>query len=212
MRYDAKMLYGVDISIDRTDDWDKLMLKRLTELLVLKSEVGFLDIGAGQGGQSRRMALAGAEVLAIDISDYKNNYIGIPRCAFVRSSVVDYLEVCTRRFDIVSMQRVLHYLSYQEAKRVLSKLATVTNDSLFLSVTGLGTAIARFYPHSATIQLSERQAVLSGEGQELFSITAPLCLYTETELLQLLEDTGWRVIKSRVSDFGNIKAIAKPAI
>jgi SAM-dependent methyltransferase len=206
--YYRAMQYGVDIASIRLDDLDKRVLADVRERVDRSEMVSVLDVGCGQGGSALALAEAGAAVTGIDITDYSSAFQteGITKFRFLKADVREWLRDTQTQFDIVVLQRVLHYLPYGEARTVLENLRLVTA-TLYLSVTGTTTAIANHYGALA-LPLSVRWGGLDTVGQELFSITAPLCLYREEELLGLLRDCGWEVRWSRVSDFGNVKVVA----
>lgn len=195
------MHYGVDIASQRLDDLDKRVLTAVREQIGRGESVSVLDVGCGQGGLASALAEAGAKVMALDIVDYtRSNNSAID---FMQADISEWIATNKEQFDLVVMQRMLHYLPYADAWTVLEKLRLVT-DTLYLSVTGMTTAIASHY-EAFTFSLPKRWGVLNTAGQELFSITAPLCLYTEDEMRTLLAGTGWKIEWLRVSDFGNIK-------
>ncbi len=206
------MQYGVDIASTRLDDLDKRVLADVRERVDRGEEVSVLDIGCGQGGLALALAAAGTRVRALDIDDYAEviqaqSAKTDTKIDFIQADIRDWLTTNTVEFDLVVLQRVLHYLPYEDARTVLEKLR-LQSDTLYVSVTGTTTAIASHYD-ALRLPLSKRWGGLDATGQELFSITAPLCLYTEDELRTLLEETGWKIEWLRVSDFGNIKVAAR---
>lgn len=205
------MQYGVDIASTRLDDLDKRVLGAVKKLAALGQVPRVLDAGCGQGGLTRALLEAGASVVALDVVDYRQSVmnrladheIGSEYLEFVQADVVSWATVNHNHFDIVVLQRVLHYLPYADAKKLLCSLRDRA-DCLYLAVSGLHTAIGNHYEVPLS-PVARRWGILSRVGQELFSITAPLCLYTESEVRSLLEEAGWHVEWLRVSDFGNIK-------
>jgi SAM-dependent methyltransferase len=204
------MQYGVDVASTRLDDLDKRVLAAIERMVSARVSPCVLDVGCGQGGLAVALAAAGATVTALDIDDYAetiNLRTTNTSIDFIQADIRDWVATNTERFDLVVLQRVLHYLPYKDAQIVLEKLRHVS-DKLYLSVTGTTTAIASHYD-ALTMPITERWGKLDVVGQELFSITAPLCLYAESELGELLKKTGWQIEWLRVSDFGNIKVEAK---
>lgn len=211
------MRYGVDIAVRRADDLDKLMVEDAATRVARGDTPSVLDIGCGAGGQAKRLAAVGAQVTAIDVSDYSAEFaahtvLGADKqsgtVTFIEADIVRWLQnTPADKFDLVCCQRTLHYLQYAQAKYMLSELQKRTNGSLYLSVTGATSAIAGSYPLLGTL-IAKRFATLAAPAQETFSISAPLCIYHKEEVLTLLSDTGWDIKYYRVSDFGNIKVIA----
>jgi SAM-dependent methyltransferase len=202
------MKYGVDIASTRLDDLDKRVLADVRERISRGEEASVLDVGCGRGGLAAALVAAGATVTALDIDDYRDEYVGCTngRLEWVRADIRAWVKDNMKQYDIVVLQRVLHYLPYADAKELLLALQAMT-DTFYLSVTGTTTAIANHYDKLGE-PLERRWGVLDTVGQELFSITAPICLYSEEEILGLFKDGGWQVEWARVSDFGNIKVIA----
>jgi 2-polyprenyl-3-methyl-5-hydroxy-6-metoxy-1,4-benzoquinol methylase len=202
------MQYGVDVASTRLDDLDKRVLTDVRERVGREEMISVLDVGCGQGGLAVALVAAGAAVTAIDITDYSWAFQNetAARVRFVQTDVREWVQNNTAQFDLVVLQRILHYLPYHDAKQLLIALRGMT-DTLYLSVTGTTTAIASHYG-KVSEPLESRWGVLDTVGQELFSITAPMCLYTEAELRTLLDETGWEIEWLRVSDFGNIKVVA----
>jgi len=201
------MHYGVDVALRRTDDLDKLMIADVSARVARGELPLVLDIGCGAGGQARRLASHGAQVHAVDINEYQQDFVSDSAVSFTQADITSWIENSTINFDMVCFQRTLHYLPYTQAKSLLAKLKERTSGTLYLSVTGATSAIARAYP-ALNQPLEKRFDILESTGQAIFSITAPLCIYTENEVINLLRSTGWKVIQPRVSDFGNIKVVA----
>jgi SAM-dependent methyltransferase len=206
--------FGVDVAATRADDLDKKCLATVVEMVADGTEPTVLDVGAGSGGLAVRLATAGAVVTALDIADYqseieeRNN--ALPADAqpivYIQASIENWLQHHTSIYGSVVLQRMVHYLPYEAAKRVLRQLAA-HSQQLFVSVTGVESDIGAAYPAAAT-PLPERWATLEPAAQKMFLISEPLCLYSAAEFRQLLETTGWKVTELWTSAFGNHKAVA----
>lgn len=204
--------YGVDVASQRTDDLDKLMLQDVAASLVQR----FVDIGAGAGGQSGRLVAAGATVQAIDIFDYTDVFhslrtalgVSARQLTFTPGDIIDVLsDIPVASYDAICLQRTIHYLPYQKACQLLSYLAAGSTSRLYISATGYDSAIGMVHPQRHE-NINTRFAKLDAKSADTFRITAPLCVYTESELRTLLSMTGWNIERFWVSAFGNLKAVA----
>jgi len=202
---------GVDVASQRADDLDRLCLEHIGA----KSSARVLDLGAGAGGQSARMAGVGAEVLAVDIHDFQTVFAehratcGIPKAKlqFFQGDISDFpAPWLTAGVTDVVIQRTIHYLRYQEALQLLSCLQENVQDKLFISVTGIASAVGTDYA-GCGVALQERFFRLALEPAQTFSIAQPVCLYSKEEFVSLLGSAGWHVEACWESAFGNIKAV-----
>ena len=89
---------------------------------------------------------------------------------------------------------------------LLTFLRTVVEDKLFISVTGLDTAIGENYA-GKDLPLESRFLKLDQAEADMFQIQAPVCLYRQDEFVALLEKSGWKIEEIWLSTFGNIKAV-----
>ena len=207
--------HGVDVAEHRADDLDKLCLERLSQL----HSPSVLDLGCGAGGQSVRMAHVAAKVLCVDEYDFSQTFTEHAKelpvadidFQFVQSDLEQWIKNTDRSFNCVLFQRTIHYLPYLSALKVLQKLSLLTTDSLFISVTGLHSAVGNEYVGRET-RIESRFFTLTPKSAKTFSITQPVCLYTKAEFKQLLEQGGWEVEKLWESAFGNSKAVCRPRV
>ena len=205
--------FGVDVAIKRTDDLDKRMLEHLRG----KDKPKVLDLGSGAGGQSVRMVEVGALVLAIDVYDFSAEFAEYrvehgwseEVLKFISADISDLPNVLDdKKFADASMQRTLHYLPYNKAFETLKFLRTAVQDKLFISVTGMDSAVGENYV-GKNLPLSERFMKLESAEADIFQIQAPICLYRQEEFISLLETAGWKVEDIWQSAFGNLKAVCK---
>lgn len=207
MTYQSFDGHGVDVAANRADSLDKQALA----YIVANPGATVVDLGSGVGGQSARMVEAGARVTAIDQFDFSSEFESYGYstdtlrfvCGDVRSDGVlseDSL------YDVALCQRMIHYLRYDEAASLLIRLRKIVRHRLYISVTGTGSLVGDTYK-AAIVPIAQRFSQLSALGQEMFSISEPVCLYSETEFKDLLIDTGWQIDSCRVTAFGNIQAI-----
>jgi len=207
MTYQSFDGHGVDVAIKRADDLDRKVLEYITA----HPDCLVLDLGSGAGGQSARMAVAGAQVTAIDQYDFSEQFAkyeqSVDRLDFKQGDL-QHITVLVPdiTFDLALCQRTIHYLPYNAALTFLVELLPIVKDKLYISVTGSGSLVGDTYPCAAQA-VPGRFCELSDLGKEMFSINGPVCLYSEIEFRQLLESAGWTVDQCWVSAFGNIKAV-----
>ncbi len=205
------MQYGFDVAATRADDLDKLAVQYVASI----TDPDVLDLGCGAGGQALRLAQAGARVFAVDIEDYARRFEQLRQAAKIRPAQLHFMHADIRHFikrrhpseyNAAMIQRVLHYLQYTEARDFLSNLHTIVSGKIFVSVTGVESAIGERYV-ARQDPIENRFAYLDTKKTETFFITEPVCLYTRKEYVALLESTGWHIEKIWTSAFGNHKAV-----
>ena len=210
-------MYGVDVASKRLDSLDKRCLSRIAELIEQGTAPRVLELGCGSGGFSVAAAAAGAQVVAVDIADYQAAIAARFTAAAVPTNSVRFIEGALEdvlaqfspdEFTLVVMQRTLHYLPYQTALQALRDVRRCVTGALYVSVTGVETAMGEYYPFQRA-PLEERFAPLDLAGQRLFFMTEPVCLYQAAELQQVLTDAGWSVVWSHTTAFGNHQIIAE---
>jgi cyclopropane fatty-acyl-phospholipid synthase-like methyltransferase len=203
--------HGVDVASQRADDLDNLCLKHIAA----KSAARVLDLGAGAGGQSLRMVEAGATVIAVDSYDFgevfaklrADNAIDKTQLQFIRGDISSIPAQWTKdKVTDAIVQRTIHYLQYEAAQQLLNHLYKKVADKLFISVTGIHSAVGVEYAGRA-VAVKERFSPLAPEQAQTFSISQPVCLYSAEEFVALLETNGWKVERWWESAFGNIKAV-----
>ena len=197
--------YGVDVAATRADDLDKRLL------MFVEQHPGcrVLDLGCGAGGAATRLVAAGAQVTGVDQFNFGEAWSHIQGPAqFIQGDIREFQTLAKgQTFDVCVLQRVVHYLPY-DATNVLLRDLLGTVDSLYISFSGLTSELGAMY-QAAQQPVSKRFCQLPQVAQETFGIEAPLCLYTEGEVIALLKIAGWHVEWIRTSDFGNVKVIAK---
>lgn len=193
------MNYGFDIGAERADDLDM----RIIEAIKHMKFPSVLDLGSGRGGQTKRMTDAGATVTAVDIADYSDHYT----TDFTQSDALSFVKnVPDKTYDVTCAQRMIHYLPHDQAIELLQHLRRITRHSLYISVTGLESAVGRAYSDKAK-PIEERLTKLDPEEQTTFGISEPLCLYARDEFIELLSTSGWHIEHIWTSAFGNHKAV-----
>ncbi|OZA25670.1 MAG: hypothetical protein B7X91_11435 [Hydrogenophilales bacterium 17-64-11] len=195
---------GVDVASQREDDLDRTAI----EFIRARNSPSVLEIGCGLGGQSLRMAEAGAVVTALDMHDYSESMPSHDRITFVQGDLSSFEPAPAVRYDAIFSQRTIHYLPFDKAVAALKRLVEnhlSPGGTLFLSASGLQSELGRLYPHD-TLRVGSRFTSLSPDMAEKHGIHAPVCLYTCKDMAELISACGltpgvW------ASPFGNIKAI-----
>lgn len=214
--------YGVDIAIQRADDLDNLAIENIKSAKSRNQHVvAALDIGGGQGGQAIRMAKAGATmVVVVDAQDYGSS---IKDLASQEASIfgqVHFVQADMRHirkskldllfWDVIVCQRAIHYLNYHDALRAISCMRDLLcNDGkLYISASGMPSELSVGYAEGAK-SVRHRYGQLSDEMRDKHGIHGNVCLYSSDDLANLLKEADMSVEKIWVSEFGNIKAVAK---
>ncbi len=197
--------FGVDVATNRADDLDRKCIAVIREY----DKPTVLDLGCGAGGQSKRMAEVGAQVTAVDIHDYSSELHGFENISFQQSDVRNIPDsIDGNIFDFIVLQRMIHYISYKDALSLLTELKSALRGQLFVSVTGIDSDIGDRYA-AKDVSIEKRFATLNKVGQETFSISEPMCLYSPEEFIELLRAAGFTVEECWISAFQNIKAVCE---
>jgi methyltransferase family protein len=202
---------GGEIGAQRFDELDR---RCLTYALSVR-EGSALDLGAGHGLQSLRLALADLPTTAIDIQDLASRYESLTatvagiRLGFVRRDLKDLSpEDVPERLNVVYSQRTLHYLRFHDAVRVLRALASklLPTARFFISVSGINSPLGEGYSAAKT-PLGARFGELETSMGNLHGIQEPVCLYSEDDMALLASAADLKVQEIWSSDFKNIKGI-----
>ena len=202
--------YGVDITSRRLDDLDTLLLHDLEEYRNRTGdEVVVLDAGCGEGGLASVLLEAGYSVYGVDVMETEPAIFAgkkYDKGRFHNVDIRDFLamEQGVTPYTAIVLQRVIHYMPYQTAVTVLKKCLELSEYGVYVSFSGLGSEIAKYYVHK-DVSIKNRFTVLSEMGQQTFSITEPLCLYSEDDIQDLITELDCRCEYFRTSAFGNHK-------
>ena len=209
--------HGSNISEQRIDELDKACLDFVKTRVAETGSCQAVDIGAGSGAQSKRMAELGAVVLMIDLTDQKQAIAafnaGLSREAihFIQSDVRELASGdWPNKIDCVYSQRMLSAIPYIEALKLLHTLKSraAAGAHFFLSAGGLDSEYKEGYP-DAEKPVEERWAKLAPAMGEKHNVLIPQCLYHADDLNHLLEKAGLTVLRSWTSAFRNVKAVAR---
>lgn len=206
--------HGADIASQRADDLDN-------QCLLLLARYGApvaVDVGCGAGGQTVRMACAGATVLAIDHCDMGSAVMAAAQRHEVQSRV-KFLQRDMRAIadlgqdglaHAVVCQRAVHYLPFFEAVGAVGSMGRMLRPEgrLFISASGLTSELGDGYGGQGT-GLAARYDELAEPMRTKHGIHGPVCLYSQADMESLLHAGGLEVEALFASPFGNIKAVAK---
>ena len=213
--------FGQLIAEVHLDQLDKEAV-RFIRMLLRRGSVApkALDIGCGAGAQALRMAEAGGYVLASDLfAEYGRSVERYRQEAELPEDRLKFQPLDLRSlpdpvpdapFDLVVCQRVLHYLTYDEAVAAVRELgkALTLKGRLYVSVAGLASELSNGYP-ALGAPVRERFALLHPNQRVRHQCERPVCLYSPDELRQMLREAGLEVSALWISRFGHIKAIAR---
>lgn len=207
--------HGIDIASQRADELDQACLSYVSSQLEVSNSIRAADIGCGHGAFALRMARLGAHVECLDLVDQFNlaRRLAATQNLSMRFFVGDiqnsasYIE---GPFSAILSQRTIHYLDYQEAITSLAGLREMLTPSgkLFISASGISSELGTDYSHLDR-PVAQRKAKLSNEIATKHRIYEPVCLYSESDMHQLLTAAGFTIETIYSSPFGNVKAIAK---
>lgn len=211
---------GADIATQRADDLDQ------ASVLYAQEQFGqaALDIGCGAGGQSARLAGVGARVTGLDMPELRAAFEGHMQRSeegcdrwgggtFVGSNMLNipaqWLASHAQAFSQITCQRAIHYVRREQAVALLIQLRGILADDgkLFISCSGLNSELGDGYD-AGSLPAEERFGVLAQDMQDKHQIKQPVCLYSQDEFAQMLNEAGWRIDTIYASAFGNIKVIA----
>jgi SAM-dependent methyltransferase len=213
--------HGVDIASQRMDDLDQASIDEVIRLSATNTVRPLVyDLGCGFGAQSVRLAAAGATVMAFDLDDNREEIRSravadgvAEHVSFVQLDIRKGLMPLLAKPKVIYSQRTLHYLTFDEAKALLVMLANKNTGPMtfFLSVSGMRSELGEGYT-GRELHVHRRYAELSPSMQEKHAIYGNVCLYTVSDMMELLKEAGLKGVSVYASPFGNIKAIAEKAV
>jgi hypothetical protein len=208
--------FGQDIASQRFDELDRSCTRFALNLLDKGRKVNrAVDLGSGKGIQGVRLGLMGFETVIYDIEPMPNLIEEVrklyPLCKIkkIRTDLQNIKpEFFPQAIDICYSQRFIHYLRFNDAVLLLKKVFANMRSGgrLFISASGLHSEIGRAHPQH-DLPASERYARIEPAMAEKHDIYAPICPYSETELVELCRTSGFALIAADTSEFGNVKAI-----
>jgi len=202
-------MYGIDVSSKRLGYLDREVLKFALDWKGSKFSVEF---GAGSGRLSLILALLGYRVYIYDLGDVEllNLAKALKLKIFHEKTDIRYIKTSDlpERISIFVAERVLHYLRFEESRRVLARVIRRMEKGgrLFLSLSGINSPIGKDYEHR-DFPVEKRFCLPSREVMEKFKIDVPICLYDTEDLRRLLDGFPVREVKLRITAFGNVEGI-----
>lgn len=202
-------MYGIDVSSKRLGYLDREVLKFALDWKGSKFSVEF---GAGSGRLSLILALLGYRVYIYDLGDVEllNLAKALKLKIFHEKTDIRYIKTSDlpEKISIFVAERVLHYLRFEESRRVLARVIRRMEKGgrLFLSLSGINSPIGKDYEHR-DFPVEKRFCLPSRKVMEKFKIDVPICLYDIEDLRRLLDGFPVREVKLRSTAFGNVEGI-----
>jgi SAM-dependent methyltransferase len=197
------------------DELEQLVLKEIARRARLDASPRVLDLPCGKGRRAVEMAKLGAHVLAAGEPGLKNSV----QNNILEGKFTDQVRFCAVRlghdplpegpFDLVFCHHGINFLPYEKAARVLRELlkSLQIGGKLFVSAYGLHSALSEGYADGEK-PVAERFCPLAASQGECYGIKAPVCLYTERNLVTLLIEIGSGVLRTFTSTHGTVKGVA----
>jgi hypothetical protein len=205
--------FSDDVAVDKFDSLDRACLG----FAVARGQPGdwAVDLGSGMGLQGLRLALSGMNALLVDMRDLGDRVdtlreiVPAPSLHVLRKDLRN-LEPSDlpRPLRLAHSQRTLHFLSYEEALRLLAMIAVALEPGgrAYLSAAGLNSAMGRNYA-GQDLPVSERYGLLAPAQARSHDIHEPVCLYATDDLRTLGIEAGLSDVRVWPSEQGNVKGI-----
>lgn len=209
--------HGTNISQQRMDKLDISCMGFVEDRLSSGTSLQAIDLGGGAGAQSKRMARLGAHVVLIDLSTINSEIEAFNledktgKITLINKDVRHITdEEIPSKIDCFYSQRMINYIPYRDALSLLCRFKKKSSAlaKFFVSSGGIETEYGQTYLEKNK-PIEQRFGPLSEEMSKKHDINAPVCLYREQELCDLLEQSGLKILDSWTSTFGNPKIIAQ---
>ncbi len=207
-------MYGIDVSSKRLGYLDREVLRFALDWKGSKFSVEF---GAGSGRLSLILALLGYRVYIYDLGDVEllNLAQALKLKIFHEKTDIRYIKTSDlpEKISIFVAERVLHYLRFEESRRVLARVIRRMEKGgrIFLSLSGINSPIGKDYEHR-DFPVEKRFCLPSREVMEKFKIDVPICLYDIEDLRRLLDGFPVREVNLRSTAFGNVEGIFEKVV
>jgi SAM-dependent methyltransferase len=203
--------HGPDIASQRLDDLDK---RALDAVLRSDERPTCIDLGCGFGWQGLRFALLGAPSYLFDLQQEP--------AALARFRIETQLPMTfwsgdihalpdadlPTKVDIGFSQRFIHFLRFEQARILLSRIAARMQPGarFFISGSGIASELGDGYAGKES-PLHARFDHLQAEMAQKHNILEPVCLYDQDDLSLLMLQAGFERVEIWRSAFGNIKGV-----
>jgi hypothetical protein len=204
--------HGADIGSQRIDDLDK---HALTHLLTLEDpRISAIDLGCGFGWQGARFSMLGAAAHLYDLLSASHL---VKSLSMQEPLEISYSSCDLRRLraselpekvQLAFSQRFIHYLTYQEAQRLIQTVGDrmPAHACFYISASGVDSELGDGYKDREN-EISVRFSTLSASMQAKHGIVESVCLYSKADLTQLMTVAGFVECEIWESSFGNIKGV-----
>ena len=208
--------FGSDVSSQRLTPFEEEIMERAAKLVARAgTRPVALDVFSGYcAANARRLADLGFTAYAVDFSPSDVSLTGVNGKTTANGGSLSYLQLDVRQFnptslerslDLVTCQRGLHFLHFDEARLLVTKLAVMLNagSSMYFSIGAVDCAVGPGYKH-ADRPVSERWHPLEPELGDPIHVTEPLCLYKAEDITTLFADAAriGQVVRLERDDFG----------
>lgn len=198
-----------------SDELEQLILQEIVRRVRANSVPRVLDVPCGNGRHAVAMAKLGAQVVAADAVPREGAVKGRALAAALTEKVdfsacqLGGTQLPSGPYDLIFCHHGLHLLPYAEARQWVRQLVKSLRigGKLFISAYGLHSALGEAYEHFEQ-PVGDRYCRLSAPLARCYNIDAPVCLYTERNLVTLLFEAGASVLKSFTTTHGTVKAVA----
>lgn len=158
---------------------------------------GAVLLGAGDDRLGITLGLAGFRTRLYDITESHRITKAIERTfrgghvAFVQGDLRKLKEIDLPDIQIAFSERFLHYLKFSEAKTLLKLVGDKMplGARFFIHASGLESELGNNYPDRDK-PVEHRYAFLAAANREKHNIHAPVCLYGEEDLINLMGTAG----------------------
>jgi len=202
--------FGHGISDQRLDDLDH----RAIETVKASDEVSILDLGAGTDRIAREFIKVNPTVKVTLVDKvFNRNFRDYERVRFIDADVLEYLPgLQTDSIDIVYSQRMFHYLKHSDLLLVVQELQRIIRPGghLFISTSGMASELSDGYEAKSKC-VENRFGRLSALMSNKHNIHKNVCLYSLNEIIKVMSDAEFKILKGWQSKFGNNKVVARKA-